>query len=416
MMFSSDTEVVVIGGGAAGIAAARHLHDAGVPCLVVEARARLGGRAWTVTDEAGFALDLGCGWLHSADRNPWRAVAEQQGRTIDKTPPPWSRISFAGHFPLAEQSAFLDVLQALFHDLAAAEDNGSDHPASVLLKPGERWNGLINAVSTYVSGAELERISLRDIRSYDDTGVNWRVVEGYGATIAQHGADLPIVFDCPVRRIDHHGRRLKIEAAQGDIAADRVIITVPSAIIAEERLVFSPALPEKIDAAAGLPLGLADKLFLSLDGAEEFEKESRLFGRTDRSATGFYHFRPFGRPQIEAYFGGTLAAELEANGEAAFLDFAIAELKGLLGSAFARRVGLLHLHRWGRDSFARGSYSFALPGAADSRATLAATVDDRLFFAGEACSRADFSTAHGAWATGIAAAEQAMARRRRPHG
>jgi len=87
-MMTNDIEVVIVGGGAAGIAAARRLCDAAVPCLVVEARPRLGGRAWTVTDRSGFALDLGCGWLHSADRNAWRAVAEQQGRSINRTPPP----------------------------------------------------------------------------------------------------------------------------------------------------------------------------------------------------------------------------------------------------------------------------------------------------------------------------------------
>ena len=87
-MTNSKTEVAIIGGGAAGIAAGRRLRAAGTDCLVIEARPRLGGRAWTVTDQSGFALDLGCGWLHSADRNPWLKVAEGQGRTIDRTPPP----------------------------------------------------------------------------------------------------------------------------------------------------------------------------------------------------------------------------------------------------------------------------------------------------------------------------------------
>ena len=70
-MASNDVDVVVVGAGAAGIAAARRLHDSGVSCLLIEARSRLGGRALTVIDETGFALDLGCGWLHSANRNPW---------------------------------------------------------------------------------------------------------------------------------------------------------------------------------------------------------------------------------------------------------------------------------------------------------------------------------------------------------
>ena len=128
-----------------------------------------------------------------------------------------------------------------------------------------------------------------------------------------------------------------MDIADGTVTADAAIITLPSALLANERLSFTPPLLEKIAAAAGLPLGLADKLFLSLSDAAEFDKESRLFGRTDRSGTGVYHFRPFGRPQIEAYFGGPLAAELEAAGEAAFADFGVTELVGQLGSDFAPR-------------------------------------------------------------------------------
>jgi len=255
-------------------------------------------------------------------------------------------------------------------------------------------------------------LSARDFQRYDDSGVNSRVVGGYGAVVAAHGENLPVVLCSPAQRIDHSGRRLRVEMGEGTLTAEAPIITLPSALLADETLSFIPPLPEKIAAAAGLPLGLADKLLLSLSDAAEFDKESRLFGRTDRSGTGAYHFRPFGRPQIEAYFGGRLAVELEAAGEAAFADFVVTELVGLLGSNFARRVKPLALHCWGSDPFARGSYSHALPGRAECRAVLAAAMDERLFFAGEACSAHDFSTAHGAYLTGLAAAEQAIAARR----
>ena len=411
-MASSDTEVVIVGGGAAGVAAGRRLDDASIDCLLIEARPRLGGRAWTSSDSSAFPIDLGCGWLHSADRNPWREIAEAQGCSIDKTPPPWTRLSLPIGFPLSEQVGFLEALGSFHQRLGSLREGEPDRPAATFLEPLGRWNNLINAVSTYVSGAELDRVSARDFDRYDDSGVNWRAVEGYGAVIATHAAGLPIVLGCPVRRIDHSGRRLRVETADGTITADAAIVTIPSSLLAEETLVFTPALHEKTEAAAGLPLGLADKLFLSLSDADEFDKDSRLFGRTDRSGTGTYHFRPFGRPQIEAYFGGTLAAQLEADGEAAFRDFAIAELGRQLGSAFAHRVRPLRLHRWGVDPFSRGSYSYALPGKADCRGALAAPVDGRLFFAGEACSTSDFSTAHGAYLTGAAAADQAIAARR----
>ena len=105
-MPNSDFEVVVIGGGAAGVAAARRLREASIGYLLIEARSRLGGRAWTVTDTSGFTLDLGCGWLHSADRNPWVGVAKEQGAEIDKTPPPWTRPSLDVGFPRADQDEF----------------------------------------------------------------------------------------------------------------------------------------------------------------------------------------------------------------------------------------------------------------------------------------------------------------------
>jgi monoamine oxidase len=411
-MTSGDAEVAVIGGGAAGIGAARRLREAGVKALVVEARTRLGGRAWTV-EAGGYAVDLGCGWLHSAQRNPWTAIAETQGRTIDRTPPPWARAAAQPGLTAAEAGEMRAALWALHERADALAESEPDRSLADLLEPGGRWNALLDAVSGYYSGAALARVSVRDLARYADDGVNWRVVEGYGAAIAAHGADLDVAFDSVVTRIDHGGRRIRLESARGIVEADAAIVTLPSALIAADEGLFAPALPDKTRAAAGLPLGGDDKLFLSLADAEAFEPDSRAFGDPRRAATAAYQFRPFGRPMIECYFGGALAAELERNGEAAFFDFARGELVGLYGGDFARCVAPLALHGWSGDPFARGAYSYALPAHADDRATLAAPVDGRLFFAGEACSRDDFSTAHGAYLTGVAAAEQAITALRR---
>ena len=335
-MAKNDFEVVIVGGGAAGIAAGRKLHEAGVDCLIVEAGGRLGGRAWTVVTE-GHPIDLGCGWLHSAEINPWTKIAEAQGRTVEKTPPPWMRASNTINFSLAEQSNFRDALLSFFDRQASLPKDAPDVPAASLLQPHERWNKLMGAVSTFLSGAEPEQLSARDFARYDDTGVNWRVVEGYGATMVAHAGGVPARLNCRVNTIDHTGKRVHLETEAGTLIAAAAIITVSSNIIADEALRFTPGLPPKVEAAAGLPLGVNDKLFLSLADAEEFEKETRLFGRTDRTAVAAYHFRPFGRPQIEAYFGGSLAAELERGGERAFFEFAAGELTSLFGSDFAKR-------------------------------------------------------------------------------
>ena len=218
-MTSGEFEVVIVGGGAAGMGAGRRLHDAGVSCLIVEARTRLGGRAWT-DGASGIALDLGCGWLHSAERNPWVAIAEAQGRTIDKSPPPWSKPSLPYGFAPEEQDEFHERARPLLR-AGGRRRRQARPPASELLPPGGRWNALVDAVSTYVSGAELDRLSVRDLANYDGSDVNWRVGEGYGATIATHGAGVPVAFGCPVRRSTTAAKRSKSKPPRAAHRGDR---------------------------------------------------------------------------------------------------------------------------------------------------------------------------------------------------
>ena len=195
----------------------------------------------------------------------------------------------------------------------------------------------------------------------------------------------------------------------GTLAADRAIVTVPTNLIAQEVIGFRPALPQKIDAAAGLPLGLADKVMLALDQPEALPKEGNLRGATMRTEMGTYHLRPFGQPCIEGFFGGRFAKTLEDAGDGAIAAHSIDEIAGFLGNDFRRKLKPLKESRWAHDPFARGSYSHALPGHADKRAVLAAPVDGRLFFAGEATSPNFFSTAHGARDSGDRAAEEVLA-------
>jgi monoamine oxidase len=237
-MTNSETEVAIIGGGAAGIAAGRRLRAAGIDCLLIEARPRLGGRAWTVTDQSGFALDLGCGWLHSADRNPWTKIAEAQGYTIDRTPPPWTKPALPIRFPLDEQQDFRESMDALHDRLEAILAKGGDVAAANALKPGGRWTNLLTAVGTYISGAELNLISGRDFINYQDSEVNWSVIEGFGATIAAAGTELRTSLESPVSRIDHNGQNLKIETAKGTITAGQAIVTLPTAVLAENERLF----------------------------------------------------------------------------------------------------------------------------------------------------------------------------------
>lgn len=405
----TGSDVIIIGAGAAGLGAARRLSDAGVAVRVVEARGRIGGRAHTAHSPTGCPIELGCAWLHSGDENELTGLALQAGLTVDKNTPPW-RTQLGGRgFAPGEEEAFHAALEGLFERIHGAARAGADQPADRLLEAGGRWNPMLDAVSTYMNGVELDRLSVHDFDNYHDSGVNWRIREGYSRLLAAMAAPLDVVLDCPVSVVDHSGPTVRVVTPRGDLTARAVVVTVPTGVLSGGGLAFQPALPDKLEAAAVLPLGVADKVYLALDGAEEFPKDSHLYGATDRAGMGTYHLRPFGRPLIECFFAGAYAVELEHKGAAAFAATGIDELAALLGSGIRTRLHPVATTAWARDPLARGSYSHALPGHAGARARLAAPVDGRVFFAGEACMVNDFSTAHGAWRSGVVAAEGVIA-------
>jgi monoamine oxidase len=409
MSLPSHIDVAIIGAGAAGLGAAHALKKAGVSLIVLEARDRTGGRGHTVMASLEVTFDVGCGWLHSADKNAFVAIAARLGFEIDRTLPPWRDRAVGKAFPPDERADFIRSLDEFFQRIHEAAKGGVDNAASLYLEPGNRWNPMIDAISTYINGRETDQVSIIDFDAYQDTNINWRVRRGYGALMAAYGASLPVEFNCVVTLIDHSGKRVRLETSRGTLTADKVIVTVPTNLIADEAIRFRPALPGKVDAAAHLPLGLADKVMLALDQPDALPKEGNLRGATMRREMGTYHLRPFGQPCIEGFFGGRYAKELEDAGDGAIAAASIDEVVSFLGGDFRRKLKPLKESRWAHDPFARGSYSHALPGHAGKRAVLAAPIDDRLFFAGEATSPNFFSTAHGAHDSGERAAAEVLA-------
>jgi len=394
---------VVIGGGAAGIAAARTLHDAGREVLLIEAADRLGGRAQSVRLPTGHVVDHGCGWLHSAKRNPWTAIAEQAGFTIDRRSPNWQVQWNDLGFPPDRKRASGEAY-ARFEDAAMAALDGPDRPLSDFVASDDPWRPMIDAISGYANGAALAEVSLHDWAAYENaaTDDNWAVVEGYGPVVVHHATAVPVKTGVTATRIDHRGQTIRIETSAGTIEADHVIIAVPTTVLAEGKLSFDPPRLAKQDAAAALPLGIADKVFLSVEGSLPWPAHAHLTGNPYSACTASHRLSPFGWPIVESFFGGPCAEGLEEDGAAA--AFAIDELVGLLGSAWRRRFAPLDATRWRQVPLIGGSYSHAKVGQAGARQILAEPIDGRIFFAGEACSRDDFSTAHGAYETGVAAA------------
>jgi monoamine oxidase len=408
---------VVIGGGAAGIAAARTLHDAGHDVMLVEASNRLGGRARSIPlasllsrqgatpDQlfafAGNHVDAGCGWLHSAQRNPWTSIAEATGFSVDRSDANWRTQWRDLGFPPEDQAASSKAYSS-WNARALAALDGPDRPLSDFIDADDKWRPKIDAISGYANGANLGQVSLHDWAAYEDASSddNWTVKEGYGTLVTSHAAGLTVRLSMPVTRIDHSGRRLRLDTPAGTIEADHVIVCVPTTVLATSQVVFDPPLPDKHAAAADLPLGLADKVFLHVD-RPEWPTNAHLIGKPYSACTASHRLSPFGWPIVESFFGGDCAEMLEDRDAA---QFAIDELVGLLGSDWRNRFTPLTATRWRQEPYIGGSYSHARVGKAAQRGVLAAPVDGRIHFAGEACHPYDFSTAHGAYETGVAAA------------
>jgi len=407
MRHQYSVDVAILGAGAAGLAAASALSAQPLSVLVIEARNRIGGRALTHRFSDNLVFDVGCEWLHAAEQNEFSSVARRLDFELACCQPRWGEHSCRINFPLSEQQEFDAALQAFEGRIEAASRLSEDSSAADWLETGSRWNPLIDAISTYVNGTELNNVSVHDTSNYHDSGLNWRVREGYGALIAEFGSLVDVALSTVASRVNHAGEDIEIETSGGTVRCRALICTLPTNLIAAEFVRFSPPLHDKLVAAAGLPLGHAEKVLLSIDTPELLPLDGHLFGKTDRRQTGSYDLRPLSRPCIQAFFGGSLAMELANNG--ALAEFAIEELVSLFGSEIRGRIAHVASSAWTLDRFATGSYSHALPGCGDYRSVLAASIDNRVFFAGEATSPNFFSTAHGAYQSGVRAAAEVIA-------
>jgi monoamine oxidase len=395
------TDLAILGGGAAGISAARAARDRGLACVVLEASDRVGGRACTV-EWQGSALDLGATWLHSAGRNPLARLAEQAGFAIDRAPAAWRKQFDDLGYSEQEQAQSWAAVEVFTDRLRAGPE---DDRASNALEPGNEWNGFLEALNGYLNGTSLAKTSAADFIAYWDTSgnSNWRLPRGYGTLVATLAEGLDVRTGCAVRRIDWSGPGVRLESEAGVIEARHAIIAVPTNVLARGDIIFQPALDARLHAAAQLPLGRVEKLFLASSEPESVPPNAHLVGNPRSAETGSYMLRPLGEPVVEGFFGGDWLESLDAADLAAK---AAEELGRLLGSDFARKLSPVAHSDWKRHPFIHGSYSYARPGEHGARAALAAPIEGPIAFAGEACSNDDYATVHGAWQSGEAAVAQ----------
>ena len=401
-------QVVVIGAGAAGIAAARHLLAQGVNVHVMEAAPHAGGRCITDHNRLGHPFDLGGSWVHSAAVNPMAPLAQAAGAAIIEDDPGALRAVFARGRRLSEHEldGYVQSWRALLR-MEVAEASDSD-PALAAYVPDTPWGPYVRHVISLLTGVDADGASSLDLSRAETAPGEWLLPAGQGSLLAQQADALPIAFENPVNHVDYGADPIRVHTQRGAVEADAVIVTVSTAILREQRITFDPPLPDAVEnALAGLPLGLLNKVGIAVRPDSPLAAPGPVLIH-HASVDEAIMLRPgfAGHPVVCGFAGGRYAEALEAAGEGALAAACVDALCALYGHAIKRDLGRQLETAWRRHPWSLGAYSTALPGHADARAVLASGVDQRLLFAGEATDPSLFSTVGGAWRSGVRAAEQ----------
>jgi len=419
---AANVDVLVIGAGVAGLIAARRLGAAGHSVAILEARARVGGRAWTESESLGTPFDHGAAWLHNAETNPLTAFAQAEGVALhDSDASRREATLIEGRLAAPAELAAYETSWRRFeaHMRARADAEAAAGNPDISAAEAAPQGGRFDATIAYWEGdiicaAPLSGMSLQDFADNLLQGGNRLPVGGLGALVARLAPGLPIRLSAPVTRLAWGGAEAVAEGAFGTIRARAVIVTLPTSLIAAETIHFDPPLPaETLQAAHDLPMGAGVKVVLRAAGEERlglppFASLDRIIAPGETMVT--LRAWPFANDTLTAYLGGPHARAIDAQGPAALRDAVLAEIVSRFGADARRafRPGALTTG-WMRDPWTRGLYSHARIGRAGARSALATPLaGGRLSFAGEACHRTLAGTVAGAWVSGEVAAEHAM--------
>lgn len=424
-----ETEVVIIGAGLAGLAAARLLQERGRSVVVLEARDRVGGRCWTDTTRLGFAVDLGAAMLRSADINP--LVAELRRRDVRLQ-------SDDGDFWLFDQDRSGEAARdAEMHDYDAlgfaydklddalldARTLRSDVPLASRVKldsagPAGRWIDLAKAlVGPLHVGVEFSAVSALDVPRLAGTGNDVWLPGCFGSWVAQSATGLPVFLNNAVVRIDWNGSGVTVATAEGQVKAEACIVTLPLGLLAaKDGILFQPGLPEPQREALGrMSMGLIDRIALQYEaGTFEAPANTQALLRIQGTRAMSLRLNAQGLPLVIAQVGGDYARDLEGRGDVAMIAAARSQVRAMLGETVDRRFVKGIVTQWGRDPWSRGSVATARPGFASARRNAGRALTSsagraRVLFAGEAFAPIDWiGSATGAWLSGRIAATEAL--------
>jgi monoamine oxidase len=405
---SGNVDVVIVGAGAAGIAAGRRLAAAGKRIALIEAANQLGGRCITDTRTFGVPYDRGAHWIYSADINPVARLATQTGLDLYAAPP-GQRVRIGRRY--AREGEMEDFLAGIVRANTAIADAARKRDVAcsqVLPKDLGDWQPSIEFVlGPYGCGKDLSEVSTADFSHSPDRDNSAFCRQGLGAVLAKLAAGLPLTLATPVTRIGLGRSTVEVETVKGQFLARAVIVTASTGVLGAGKIKFTPDLPRRyLDAVGKLKLGSHDHVALELPGNPLVLRADELvYEKSESSQTAAIFANVSGSTLCTVDIGGNFGRDLSAKGEAAMIDFAIGWLGGLYGTDLKTVVKRRHATRWNEEPWVLGATSVAAPGAQSARKILMEPLSNRVFFAGEAAHETLWGTVGGAWDSGDRAAD-----------
>jgi monoamine oxidase len=424
-----DVDVLVIGAGIAGLAAARVVTASGRSCAVLEARDRIGGRIWTSTSWPDLPVDLGASWIHGSDGNPVYDEAERLGLAttvfdVGSSDGAGSYVLYSAEGFRIDEDPIAQRVAAVIRQLERAADTGGS--GSIAMRAGldelpPRLRDLARQLEVAASladyagdyGATAEDLALSALSEEDSFPGAQRVFPaGYGQLVERLAAGLPVRVGTPVTGISlGRGAPVLVSAGEEQWRAAKVIVTVSLGVLKSGAIGFDPPLPTAhTRAIEALGMGRFEKLILRFpDAFWDDVDQIQVLTEPGAPFTSWYNLhRVTGQPALMALNGGAAAtaAALPVPQQTA----AAADLLARIYPARFQPPLAAQASNWWADEFSRGSYSFTAAGSGIAdRVALAEPVDGRLWLAGEAQDPRRHSTVHGAFSSGAAAARQACA-------
>jgi monoamine oxidase len=407
-----EADIVVIGAGAAGIAAARRIVAANRRVIVIEASSQIGGRCITDSSSFDVPFDRGARWMHNPDVNPMLKLARSVGLDV-ATAPSGQKIRIGRRNARAsETEEFLATLVRTNRAIDEASRKFDASCASALPKDLGDWASTIEfTLGASFAGKDLKDFSTVDKVRAQDRSVVFTCRQGMGSLIAKLAEGIPVALSTPATRLDWGNRDVTVDTPSGRITARAAIITVSTNVLMSGNIKLASEMPKRVvDAVSKLSLGSYDHIALQLPGNPfGLARDDVLIEQSTSARTGLLYANIGGSSLCTIDVGGSFGRDLSGQGEAAMAAFGREWLGKLFGSEVANAVKKTSTTRWNAAPYVLGAMSAAVPGGQASRRALIDPIGC-MYLAGEATHETLWGTVDGAWESGERAADAALRR------